>query len=302
MVIIFFTGGNHHVENAYDDIKKGERGAWISIIAYLFLSTIKLTVGWIGASAALKADGLNNSTDIIASIAILIGLKIARKPPDENHRYGHFRAETVASLIAAFIMASVAIQVLISAGTSFFQANHETPDMITAWTAIFSAAIMYGVYMYNSRLAKKINSQSIMAAAQDNRADALVSIGAFIGIIGSRLGVEWLDTLTAFAVGLIIFKTAWGIFSEASLSLTDAFDLNKIRDIQYSVEKVPGVRGVPSIKARSHGNVTFVDVVILVDPDLNVVESHDITEYVEEALLQEHNIRATHIHIEPNGR
>ncbi|WP_233129877.1 cation diffusion facilitator family transporter [Domibacillus epiphyticus] len=290
------------MENAYDDIKKGERGAWISIIAYLFLSTIKLTVGWIGASAALKADGLNNSTDIIASIAILIGLKIARKPPDENHRYGHFRAETVASLIAAFIMASVAIQVLISAGTSFFQANHETPDMITAWTAIFSAAIMYGVYMYNSRLAKKINSQSIMAAAQDNRADALVSIGAFIGIIGSRLGVEWLDTLTAFAVGLIIFKTAWGIFSEASLSLTDAFDLNKIRDIQYSVEKVPGVRGVPSIKARSHGNVTFVDVVILVDPDLNVVESHDITEYVEEALLQEHNIRATHIHIEPNGR
>ncbi|WP_046175982.1 cation diffusion facilitator family transporter [Domibacillus indicus] len=290
------------METAYEDLKKGERGAWISIIAYLFLSTLKLTIGWLGASAALRADGLNNSTDIIASVAILIGLKIARKPPDENHRYGHFRAETVASLLAAFIMTSVAIQVLISAGTSLFQAEHETPDMMTAWTALAAAAIMYGVYMYNSRLAKKINSSSIMAAAQDNRSDALVSIGAFVGIIGSRLGLGWLDTLTAFIVGVVILKTAWDIFSDAALTLTDAYDLDKLKGMQKTVEKVPGVRGVPSIKARSHGNVTFVDVVLLVDPDLNVIESHDITEYVEEALLQEHDIHITHVHIEPDGR
>lgn len=289
------------METAYEDLKRGERGAWISIIAYLFLSALKLTVGWIGASEALKADGLNNTTDIIASIAILIGLKIARKPPDENHRYGHFRAETVASLLAAFIMASVAIQVLISAGSSMFQADHETPDMITAWTALFAAVIMYGVYVYNIRLAKKINSQSILAAAHDNRSDALVSIGAFVGIIGARLGFDWLDTLTAFIVGLIILKTAWDIFADASLTLTDAFDLDTLEDMQKTVEKVPGVRGVPSIKARSHGNITFVDVVLSVDPDLNVIESHDITEYVEEALLQEHGIRMTHIHIEPDG-
>lgn len=289
------------METAYEDLKKGERGAWISIVAYLFLSTVKLTVGWIGGSVALQADGLNNSTDIIASVAILIGLRIARKPPDENHRYGHFRAETVASLLAAFIMASVAIQVLLGAGKSFFQANHETPDLFTAWTALAAAFVMYGVYMYNIRLAKRINSQSIMAAAHDNRADALVSIGAFVGIIGSRLGLGWLDTLTAFAVGLIILKTAWGIFSEASLALTDAFDLDKLKGMQKTVEKVPGVRGVPSIKARSHGNITLVDVVLLVDPDLNVIKSHDITKYVEEALLQEHDIRLTHIHIEPDG-
>jgi cation diffusion facilitator family transporter len=140
-----------------------------------------------------------------------------------------------------------------------------------------------------------------MAAAQDNRSDALVSIGAFVGIIGSRLGLGWLDTLTAFIVGLIILKTAWDIFAQASLTLTDAFDLENLKGMQKTVEKVPGVRGVPSIKARSHGNVTFVDVVLFVDPDLNVIESHDITEYVEEALLQEHGIRITHIHIEPDG-
>lgn len=289
------------METAYEDLKKGERGAWISIAAYLFLSAVKLTVGWIGNSAALKADGLNNSTDIIASVAILIGLRIARKPPDENHRYGHFRAETVASLLAAFIMASVAIQVLLSAGQSLFEANHETPDMFTAWTALGAALVMYGVYLYNRRLAKKINSQSILAAAHDNRSDALVSVGAFIGIIGSRLGLGWLDTLTAFVVGLIILKTAWDIFSDASLALTDAFDLDELKGMQKTVEKVPGVRGVPSIKARSHGNITLVDVVLLVDPGLNVIESHDITEYVEEALLQEHGIRLTHIHIEPDG-
>ncbi|WNS81040.1 cation diffusion facilitator family transporter [Domibacillus sp. DTU_2020_1001157_1_SI_ALB_TIR_016] len=289
------------METAYEDLKKGERGAWISIAAYLFLSAVKLTVGWIGNSEALKADGLNNSTDIIASVAILIGLRIARRPPDENHRYGHFRAETVASLLAAFIMASVAIQVLLTAGQSLFQANHEAPDMFTAWTALGAALVMYGVYLYNRRLAQKINSQSILAAAHDNRSDALVSVGAFVGIIGSRLGLGWLDTLTAFVVGLIILKTAWDIFSDASLALTDAFDLDELKGMQKTVEKVPGVRGVPSIKARSHGNITLVDVVLLVDPGLNVIESHDITEYVEEALLQEHGIRLTHIHIEPDG-
>lgn len=283
----------------YKDLKQGEKGAWLSIAAYIFLAALKLIVGYIGASKALQADGLNNSTDVVASVAILIGLKIARKPPDEDHHYGHFRAETIASLIAAFIMISVGFQVLLEAGRSLFSQEEAVPDMLTAWTAVFSAGIMYAVYRYNLHLAKKIKSQSIMAAAQDNRSDALVSIGAFVGIVGSQLGISWLDTLTAFIVGLIIIKTAWDIFKQATHALTDGVDQELIAEVQKTIAAVAGVQQVCSVKARMHGNATLVDITVTVDPRLNVVDSHLITEQIEDILLEEYNVHYAIVHIEP---
>ena len=111
----------------YSNLKEGEKGAWLSIWTYLTLSAVKLIVGIIGSSEALKADGLNNTTDIIASIAILVGLRIAQKPPDADHHYGHMRAETVASLIAAFIMAFVGFQILINATKTLFSPCESCP-------------------------------------------------------------------------------------------------------------------------------------------------------------------------------
>ena len=198
------------MDRMYEDIKKGEKGAWISIAAYLCLAALKLSIGYWTNSEALSADGLNNSTDIIASLAVLIGLRISRKPPDRDHRYGHFRAETVSALVASFIMFAVGLQVLYQAAASF-GAQHETSQgSVAAWTALFSAAAIYMVYRYNARLAKQINSQAMMAAAQDNRSDALVSVGAFIGIFAAQWGLPWLDPLTALIVGVIICRTASG--------------------------------------------------------------------------------------------
>lgn len=283
----------------YQDIKQGEKGAWLSIIAYIALSAIKLVVGATAGSEALLADGYNNATDIVASIAVLVGLKISRKPPDRDHRYGHFRAETVAALIASFIMAVVGIQVLYQAVSKLFASGTESPDMISAWTAIFSAAVMLLVYRYNSRLARRINSKALMAAAADNRSDALVSIGAFAGIIGAIVGWVWLDPLAAVIVGLIICKTAWGIFKDASHALTDGFDENELAGIKDTIMTSPGVKGVKDIKARVLGSHVLVDVTIQVQHHLNVVESHAITEVIEERLLDRHQISHAHIHIEP---
>lgn len=285
--------------STYHDIKQGEKGAWVSICAYIILSLLKFTVGFIGNSEALRADGLNNSTDVIASVAILIGMKIARKPPDENHRYGHFRAETIASLIASFIMFSVGVQVLIGAGKALYLGTSETPQLLTAWTALFSGFVMFFVYRYNVKLAKKINSQSLRAAAQDNRADALVSLGAFVGIIGSILGIVWLDTLAAFVVGMIICKTAWEIFHETTHDLTDGFNEDNLQKIKKTIWSTPGVKSIVDIKARKHGNQPLVDVTIEVDPHLNVVESHEISEEVEVRMLKKHKISHVHVHIEP---
>ncbi|MER1999298.1 MAG: cation diffusion facilitator family transporter, partial [Lysinibacillus sp.] len=172
----------------YTNLRAGEKGAWLSIGTYIFLSGMKLTVGYLGASHALKADGLNNTTDIIASIAVLIGLRISQKPPDLNHQYGHLRAETIASLVASFIMLVVGLQVLSNSVEGLFNPIEHTPSILTAIVALISAVIMYAVYRYNLALANKIKSSAVRAAAYDNRSDALVSIGTAIGISGAILG------------------------------------------------------------------------------------------------------------------
>jgi cation diffusion facilitator family transporter len=287
------------MDNAYNDIKQGEKGAWLSIITYILLSVLKLSMGYMANSEALLADGLNNSTDIIASLAVLIGLKISRKPPDKNHRYGHYRAETIGALIASFIMFAVGIQVLYQAFLKFGAPIIESPNMIAAWTALLCAIIIYFVYLYNVRLAKKINSHAMMAAAQDNRSDAFVSIGAFIGIIGSQFGLPWLDPLTALIVGFIICKTAWDIFRDSSLALTDAFDNEELQTIKQTINDIPGVEKIIDIKARIHGNKKLVDATIGVDHLLNVSASHEITERIEKQIFEIHNISHVHIHIEP---
>ncbi|RKP58107.1 cation transporter [Cohnella endophytica] len=286
----------------YGDIKQGEKGAWLSIIAYISLSLLKLSIGYLYNSEALLADGLNNSTDIVASIAVLVGLKISRKPPDRNHRYGHFRAETVAALIASIIMAAVGLQVLYQSVSKFFEDAVETPDMITAWTAIFSAGVMYLVYLYNIRLARKINSNAITATAQDNRSDAWVSIGAFVGIIGAQLGWPLLDPIAAFLVGILICRTALQIFRHASHALTDGFDEKELKRFKKTIELTPGVHKVNDIKARIHGNNVLLDVTIQVKASLNVVESHEISDNIEQRMLQDHQVGHVHIHVEPVAR
>ncbi|MCZ8523895.1 MULTISPECIES: cation diffusion facilitator family transporter [Paenibacillus] len=283
----------------YDSLKEGERGAWLSIAAYILLSIFKISMGYMTGSEALTADGINNTTDIIVSVAVLAGLRISRKPPDEDHRYGHMRAETIASLVASFIMALAGLQVIIQAGRSFLAGEHAAPNLMAAWVALACAVIMWGVYLYNKRLAQRINNQSLMAAAYDNRSDALVSVGAAAGIIGARLGFPVLDAVAALAVGVVILKTAWSVFSDASHALTDGFDDQKLEVFQETVKSTPGVKRIKDIRARVHGSHVLLDVVVEVSAELSVGESHDISDEIERRMADEHHISNVHVHIEP---
>ncbi|WNS77868.1 cation diffusion facilitator family transporter [Domibacillus sp. DTU_2020_1001157_1_SI_ALB_TIR_016] len=288
------------MDQKYLDLKMGERGAILSIFVYICLSAFKLTVGYIANSEALQADGLNNTTDIIASIAVLIGLKISQRPADQDHPYGHWKAEPVASLVAAFIMVAVGLQVLYTAALSVFDRATEAPDPIAAWTGLFCAAVMYGVYRYNRRLAQKIRSQSVMAAAKDNLSDAWVSIGTAVGILGSQFGLPWLDPVAAVVVGLLICKTGWEIFREASHDLTDGYDENQLEVYKKSIFEIPGVKGIKTIRARKYGSSSVVDVVILVNSTLGIGAAHDISVDVEDALTKAHDVIEVHVHVEPN--
>lgn len=283
----------------YGDIRKGEKGALISIAAYLLLSAFKLICGYLFASSALLADGFNNLTDIVASLAVLIGLRISRKPPDSDHTYGHFRAETVAALMASFIMALVGIQVIVEATRSLFEGAKATPQLWSAGVALICAVAMMGVYVYNKRLAKRINNHALMAAAKDNFSDAIVSIGAAVGIVGAQFGLPWIDSAAAIAVGLLIIKTAWDIFRDSTYRLTDGFDEDKLLDLRSTIARIPGVEGIRDLKARVHGNNVLVDVVVEVDARMTVSEGHEISDLIEERMTRLHNIMHVHVHVEP---
>jgi cation diffusion facilitator family transporter len=287
------------MDSRYDNLKMAERGARVSIIAYIALSLLKLGIGYLAQSKALSADGLNNTTDIIASVAVLVGLKISRKPADDDHAYGHFRAETIASLVASMIMLAVGIDVLYNAAHSVLFFKAEAPDLISAAVAILGAVVIYFVYRYNKRIAIKINSSGLMAAAKDNLSDAWVSIGTAVGIVASQFGLPWIDPLAAVIVGILIVRTGWEIFREASHNLTDGFDKEGLDNITEAIKKVSGVKKVKEIRARVNGNNILIDVIVGVSPDLTVVEGHSISEDIEEDLRKEFNITEVIIHVEP---
>lgn len=285
--------------DVYKNLREGEKGAWISIFTYIFLSGLKLTVGLIGTSEALKADGLNNTTDIIASVAVLVGLRISQRPPDKDHHYGHLRAETVSSLIASFIMAVVGLQVVFNAIKKFATGEHQEPSLMTAIVAVVCGVIMYIVYMYNIRLATRIKSSAVKAAAYDNRSDALVSFGTAIGILAAIFGFPVIDSITAVLVGLLIIKTAYDIFVEAVHTLTDGFDEDELFEIEALVRHVTGVIDVRDMKGRMSGNMMFLDVTITVDAKMDVVQSHHITEVIESTVREYNPYAVTLVHIEP---
>lgn len=290
------------MEERYSELKQGERGAKVSLVAYVILAILKLTVGIYAGSVALRADGLNNVTDIVVSIAVLIGLRVSQKPPDKDHPYGHWKAETVAALVASFIIMVVGIQVIIDAFTSFFSGTSEPPDTIAAWVGAFGFFVMLGVYSYNKKLAKRINSHAVDSVAKDNLSDALVSAGATLGIIGSQFGLPWLDPLLALVVGFIICHTAWGIFSKSSLSLTDGVDDQALDDLKATALSVSKVNKVKDVKARYYGSNLIVDLVIQLDPSLSFTEAHDVSTTVENQIKEKHRTIDVHVHVEPEGK
>ncbi|GGE08663.1 putative transporter YeaB [Marinithermofilum abyssi] len=280
---------------------QAETGVWASIGAYLFLVLIKLGAGYAAHSESVTADGWNNFTDILASVGLLIGIKIAQKPRDPDHPYGHSRAETVSSLLASFIMASIGLQVLFQAGDSALNGRGEAPDWTAAVVGMGGAAVMTGVYLFNSRLAEKTRSQALHAAARDNLSDALVSLGTAVAVLGSHWKLPWLDPAAALIVGSMILKTAWDIFRDTAHRLTDGFHPDRLKEYETTIHQIPGVKKVIDLKGRYQGNEVVLDVTIEVNADLSVKDSHDITDAIEQKMCSQYRVYNTHIHVEPDA-
>lgn len=269
------------------------------ITVYVLMSTIKLMVGTLTHSEALFADGLNNLSDVLVSVAIFVGLKISQRPPDEDHHYGHLRAEIIAALIAAIFMVLVGLNVLFTSIMGLIRGKNVEFSWTGFLTALITSIIMIGVAQYNFRLSKKTNSLSIDAAARDNLSDALVGFGASIGIIAAKFGLSWPDSVVAFLIGIIILKTAHEIIKGSLLDLSDGFSNEDRKFIYDIINDNPNVRKLKKFSARTHGNVTFVDLTVLVDSNISVQEAHNITDEIESEVKRQKPFCFCHIHVEP---
>ncbi|WP_167388698.1 cation diffusion facilitator family transporter [Mammaliicoccus sciuri] len=282
-----------------NNLRIAQRGAYISLVTYIILSILKFAVGTTYNSSALKADSLNNLTDIFVSVAVLIGLKISIKPADKNHPYGHMKTENITTLIVSFIIMFVGIEVISSNIPKLLQGDYSEPSTLTIWVSFISGIIMILVYLFNWKLAIKTKSTSLKSAAKDNLSDALVSIGTGIGLIFTQFGLPIIDIILAVILGFIIVYTGFTIFKESIFTLSDGFHEKDLNNYIEEIENIEGVLDVPSIKGRYHGNSVFLDVTIIVDKDLTLDEAHDICDLVEQQ-LKEAGAYSSYVHPEPN--
>lgn len=287
------------MSNRSAELKQAEKGAIVSIFAYIILAVLKLGVGSYANSKALSADGFNNFTDTIASVAIFIGLRLSRKPADNEHRYGHWKAENVTSLLTSLIMFVVGFEVLINSITSLINKDIQKPDPLAAIVGIVSAVVMYLVYLYNKKLGEKYRSSSLIAVSKDNYSDMLTSLGASIAVLTATFHLAWLDTLTAVIIGCIILKTAFEIFRDSTFSLSDGFDREKLVAYKAEILTVSGIKDVTVLRARSLGANVFLDVTVQMNPELTVKESHDIVDSMEHQLKETFDIFDIDVHVEP---
>lgn len=279
--------------------KEALKGSMLSIFSYLLLATIKLIAGFYFLSSSLKADGLNNLSDVISSTIIAVSMSIANRPADPNHRFGHERYETIGSIIASLLMFMIGFDVISQSIRRLFQQEYPHPNSYSIVVALFSVVFLFIIYRYISKLALKTKSIGLKATAKDMTSDMLTTVGTIVGTFGALLGYPQIDIIISIIVGIIIMRSAFEIFSESTFVLSDGFDHEALQQYRKVILSTEHVHSVSHIRGRMSGPLIYLDVIIEIDGYLTVLESHHITEIIEKRLSEEFQIHDVDIHVEP---
>lgn len=276
----------------------------VSIIANIVLSLFKLIAGIVANSYAMISDAIHSASDVVSSVIVIIGVKIANKASDKSHPYGHERFECIASIILSVILIITGLGIGVSGIRNIFTGeyqNLEMPGLIALIMAIVSIVTKEAMYWYTRGVAKKINSSAVMADAWHHRSDALSSIGSFIGILGARMGFLVLDSVASIVITIFIVKAGVDIFIETVKELTDeACDEDTVNKIYELIEKENGVMRIDEVKTRKFGNRIYVDIEISADGEKTLTETHKIAENVHDS-IEENMVLVKHcmVHVNP---
>ena len=283
--------------------KTAIKTTYFSIAGNALLAVIKWLTGFFGNSYAMIADAIESTTDIFASVLVLMGIKYASKPADEDHPYGHGRAETLVTfIVVGFLIVSATV--IAYESVRYIRTPHEMPESYTLW--VLGAIILWKEmsYQWVIRKSRETNSSSLKADAWHHRSDAVTSVAAFIGIsialIGGT-GYEAADDWAALFASAFIIYNAWLIFRPALGEIMDEHQYDDlIAQIREVAIRVEGVKGTEKCFIRKAGMKYLVDLHAKVDAEIPVRQGHEIAHRLTDVLKKEIPMIAyVLIHIEP---
>lgn len=279
------------------------KATYFSIVGNTGLALIKGLAGFFGNSYALIADAIESTTDIFSSFLVLFGIKYSNKPPDDNHPYGHGRAEPLITfLVVGFLITSATI--IAHESINNIGTPHELPK---SWTLfVLGAIIIWKEYSFRLVMKRSVesNSSSLRADAWHHRSDAITSVAAFIGISIALImgkGYESADDWAALFAAGFIFYNSYMIFRPALGEIMDEH-LNEdlIVEIRMVAQRVDGVVNTEKCFIRKAGMKYHVDLHAIVNANITVKEGHEISHVLKDTLREEiPELGHVLIHIEP---
>ncbi len=263
----------------------GKLSPRMSLVGNALAAAFKISVGMLTGSKGLVADGVHSIADAFASGFILLALKIAGKPHDEDHPYGYGKVEYLSTLFAASFLFICASLIMWDDVLAFVNGIHEVP--LNASLFATAVCLLYSFVLYRSNICAgtQLGSPAIIADAYESRADCFSAAAVLLGLIGTKMGFIYADAIAAGFVALLIYHMSMEMFLQGIHGLIDSSSDKRIIDQVVEISlAVEGVEGVRSINARRMGQKNWIDLVIDVSEKKSVLEAHMVGEKVKEAI------------------
>jgi cation diffusion facilitator family transporter len=285
---------------AEKSLQKVKRVLQYILVANLLVAGVKIIAGQMILSASLTADGFHSLTDGVSNIVGLIGIWLAAQPIDENHPYGHRKYEFLTGLFIGFMLLLIAGLVLFEAAHRFIKPVVPEVSYASLIALVITLIVNLIVCTYEYRQGKKLASAILIADSLHTRSDVYISISVLITLLGIKHGLPpIIDPLASLLVVGFIVKAALQIIRSTSEVLVDAAvaDSDKVRDIALSFQEVHGVH---DIRSRGSEQELYIDMHVLIDPEMGIAESHQLCHAVEEKICRDLCVVArVMIHLEP---
>ncbi len=276
----------------------------ITIIVNVLLFIIKFIAGIVGHSSAMISDAFHSLSDVLSTIIVIIGVKLAKSDSDIDHQYGHERFECIAAILLSFMLFATGLAIGYAGIEKIYMGSYVDapfPTNFALYAAIISLIIKEGMFWYVKIAADKIKSDVLRADAWHHRSDALSSVASFIGILGAQLGFVIFDPIASIVICFFIFKVSYEIFINSIDKVLDkAVDQVTEKAMQELILKQEDVKEIDSLKTRQFGQKIYVDLEIAVDPTLSLMKAHEIAERVHSA-IEENFLEVKHcmVHVNP---
>ena len=286
-------------------LQRSLRATFLGLATNAVLSGAKLAAGVVGHSHALVADAIESFADIFSSLIVWRGVVVASEPADEDHPYGHGKAEPIASAIVAAMLLGAALWIALKA-LGEIREPHPAPAPFTLIVLVVVVVVKEILFRFVSREGKAVDSSAVRTDAWHHRSDAITSVAAGIGISVSLIGgkgFEAADDVAAIAAAGVIAWNGWHLLRPALNELMDAAPSREIIDqIRQIARDTPGVDSVEKCIVRKVGYQYFVDMHVEVDPQMTVLRSHEIAHAVKNKVRDTMpTVNDVLVHIEPLG-